>query len=91
LNAPPSLGGTPHLVQTGENLVEDKRMITGMFPDRDSAESAYNGLIQRGYSKDDVDLVMDRRSLHRSARLALDGTIRLVTAQAAIGAAHVGG
>ncbi len=34
------------------------RMVTGMFRDRESAERAYNSLTTRGYSKDDVNLVM---------------------------------
>src|ERR1700712_243135 len=34
------------------------RMVTGLFSDRDSAERAYQALPERGYSKDDVNLVM---------------------------------
>jgi len=34
------------------------RMMTGMFRDRDSAERAYSSLSSRGYTKDDVNLVM---------------------------------
>ena len=38
---------------------DNKRsMVTGMFADRDSTERAYNALHERGYSKDDVNLVM---------------------------------
>ncbi|CAA9289841.1 MAG: hypothetical protein AVDCRST_MAG56-4477 [uncultured Cytophagales bacterium] len=33
-------------------------MVTGMFPDRDSAERAYGTVSSRGYSKDDVNLIM---------------------------------
>ncbi|MEJ7863110.1 MAG: CsbD family protein [Pyrinomonadaceae bacterium] len=33
-------------------------MLTGMFTDRDSAERAYNSAISRGYSKDEVNLMM---------------------------------
>lgn len=33
-------------------------MLTGMFTDRDSAEKAYDALHERGYTKDDVNLVM---------------------------------
>ena len=36
----------------------DQRMLTGMFRDRQSAESAYNSLSSRGYSQDDVNLMM---------------------------------
>ena len=33
-------------------------MVTGLFHDRESAERAYGSLEQRGYGKDDVNLVM---------------------------------
>ena len=33
-------------------------LLTGMFHDRASAESAYNTLHERGYNKDDVNLIM---------------------------------
>ncbi|MCL6462366.1 MAG: hypothetical protein I4O51_10930 [Flavobacterium micromati] len=33
-------------------------MLTGMFADRESTESAYNALNERGYTKDEINLVM---------------------------------
>jgi len=33
-------------------------MVTGLFPDRESAEYAYNTTAGRGYGKDDVNLLM---------------------------------
>ena len=36
----------------------DSSYVTGLFRDRDSAERAYQSLTDRGYSKDDVNLVM---------------------------------
>jgi len=33
-------------------------MLTGMFRDRESAERAYNSAISRGYTKDDVNVMM---------------------------------
>lgn len=41
-------------------------MVTGLFPDRASAERAYESLSSRGYSQDDVNLVMsdDARKRH---------------------------
>ena len=41
-------------------------LVTGLFPDRDSAEAAYNSAHSRGYSNEDVNLVMsdDTRSRH---------------------------
>lgn len=38
---------------------DNKRpMLTGMFSDRESTEQAYNTLHERGYSKDDINLMM---------------------------------
>jgi hypothetical protein len=37
---------------------EQGKMVTGLFTDRDSAERAYQNLQQRGYGRDDVNLVM---------------------------------
>src|SRR3954465_12337742 len=34
------------------------RMVTGLFRDRESAERAYNSMTTRGYTKDDVNLMM---------------------------------
>ncbi len=34
------------------------KMVTGLFRDRESAESAYRSLSDRGYGKDDVNLLM---------------------------------
>jgi hypothetical protein len=40
-------------------------MVTGLFPDRESAEAAYNAAQARGYSKDDVNLVMSDETRKR--------------------------
>jgi len=42
------------------------RLVTGMFKDRESAERAYGSLTSRGYSNDDVNLLMsdDTRKKH---------------------------
>ncbi|WP_203226847.1 hypothetical protein [Confluentibacter flavum] len=44
--------------QMGENDTTDQGMLTGMFRDRESTENAYNTLQERGYTKDDINLVM---------------------------------
>ena len=43
-------------------------MLTGMFTDRASTENAYNALHERGYSKDDINLIMsdETREKHYS-------------------------
>ena len=33
-------------------------LMTGLFPDRESAERGYSSLSERGYTKDDVNVVM---------------------------------
>ena len=45
---------------------EDGQLVTGLFPDRASAEAAYGAATERGYSRDDVNLVMsdETRATH---------------------------
>lgn len=43
----------------------DSRLVTGLFPDRASAEAAYNSASERGYSTDDVDVVMSDETRKR--------------------------
>lgn len=44
--------------QMDKNRTTDRGMLTGMFRDRESTEHAYNTLHERGYTKDDINLVM---------------------------------
>src|ERR1700754_1171317 len=46
------------------------RMVTGLFRDRDSAERAYNSVTTRGYSNDDVNLLMSDET--RKKHFAVD-------------------
>lgn len=41
------------------------QLVTGLFPDRDSAERAYGGITERGYAKDDINVVMSDDTRHR--------------------------
>lgn len=41
---------------------ERGKMLTGMFSDRESTEKAYNSLHERGYTKDDINLVMSDKT-----------------------------
>lgn len=45
---------------------KDQRMVTGLFPDRASAERAYGIITTRGYGSDDLNLMMsdDTRKAH---------------------------
>ena len=51
---------------TGTGTGSRGRMVTGLFRDRESAERAYGSMASRGYSKDDVSLMMsdDTRKTH---------------------------
>ncbi len=41
-----------------ENNTSNSQMMTGMFRDKESAERAYDSLHARGYSDDDINLMM---------------------------------
>jgi hypothetical protein len=62
MNSNTGIGGTGSVSGT----TGSSRMMTGMFRDRESAERAYQSLSSRGYTKDDVNLVMsdDTRKRH---------------------------
>jgi len=47
-------------------MQDDSRLMTGMFRNRESCEGAYGCLMNRGYTKDDVTLLMsdDARRRH---------------------------
>lgn len=40
----------------------NNKMLTGLFRDRDSAENAYRSLESRGYSRDDVNVLMSDKT-----------------------------
>ena len=46
-------------------MTNEKPLITGLFPDRESAEMGYNTLAERGYTKDDVNVVMSEETKKR--------------------------
>ena len=51
------------------NTTTDNRpLVTGLFPDRSSAEAAYEAASERGYAKEDLNLVMsdETRARHFS-------------------------
>lgn len=63
-NTNPTMTGSSAATTSGGS----GNLVTGLFPDRTSAEAAYNAAHSRGYSKDDVNLVMsdDTRKRHFS-------------------------
>jgi hypothetical protein len=54
------------MAETSGSAEGRSRMVTGLFRDRESAERAYNSVTTRGYSNDDVNLMMsdDTRKKH---------------------------
>ena len=46
-------------------MTDEKPLMTGLFPDRDSAEKGYQALSDRGYSKDDINVVMSDETKKR--------------------------
>lgn len=41
------------------------RVVTALFTDRDQAERAYRALVDRGYTRDDIDIVMSDETRKR--------------------------
>ena len=66
----------------------DRPLMTGLFPDRDSAELGYSALSERGYSKDDVNVAMSEET--RKKHFVAAGTETELGNKAAEGAG-VGG
>jgi hypothetical protein len=50
---------------TEENSMAQDTMVTGLFRDRDSAERAYQSVTERGYDRNDVNLVMSDETRQR--------------------------
>jgi len=48
--------------QTDDNKVAENEMLTGMFRDRRSTENAYNSMHERGYTEDEINLVMSKET-----------------------------
>ena len=68
MNMNPNNVSTPSTGTMASSSTGSGNMVTGLFPDRASAEAAYKAAHSRGYSKDDVNLVMsdDTRKRHFS-------------------------
>ncbi len=54
-----------HNQRTQNSTTDERGMLTGMFRDRESTENAYNTMQERGYSKDDINLVMSDETRNR--------------------------
>ena len=67
----------------------DPRLVTGLFPDRDSAERAYSSIASRGYDRDDVNLVMSDET--RARHFAPDTGVTTELGTKAAEGAGIGG
>ena len=45
-----------------DNSAAEEGMLTGMFRDRRSTEKAYNSMHERGYTEDEINLVMSKET-----------------------------
>lgn len=79
--------------QRGETTTTDRSMLTGMFRDRESTENAYNALQERGYKKDDINVVMSdkTRKKHFSGNDVKDTEIGTKAAEGAGKGSAIGG
>ena len=75
--------------RTTPSRTTDKPLVTGLFRDRDSAERAYQAVSDRGYGKDDVNLVMSDET--RSRHFAKDGEVETELGNKAASGAGIGG
>jgi len=41
-----------------DTVVSENRVVSGIFKNRESAEKAYNMLLEKGYTRDEINLVM---------------------------------
>jgi len=71
----------------------EARLITGLFPDRESAERAYASLNERGYGRDAVDVVMsdETRRLHFATERAVKTEVGNLAAEGAGIGGAIGG
>src|SRR5438067_605712 len=57
--------GTHPSTPTRRISMAESRIVTGLFPDRASAERAYSSVAVRGYGTDDINLVMSDETRNR--------------------------
>ena len=62
LNDHPKNGDHKNSNLENDNNAADQAMLTGMFRDRRSTEKAYNSMHERGYTEDEINLVMSKET-----------------------------
>ncbi len=63
--------GENQMAETTGSATGRSKMVTGLFRDRESAERAYGSVTTRGYSNDDVNLLMSDET--RKKHFTVDG------------------
>ena len=53
------------MANTSASRTAQSGMVTGLFPDRESAERAYGSMKERGYREDDLNLIMSDETRKR--------------------------
>jgi hypothetical protein len=79
--------------EVAEPTTTDSTMVTGMFRDRESTEKAYRALHERGYTKDEINLIMsdETRKKHFSGDDVKDTEIGTKAAEGAGKGSAIGG
>jgi hypothetical protein len=80
----------PPFIMKGNEMAESK-VVAGLFRDRDSAERAYQDITDRGYGRDDVDLVMSDETRRRHFDSAAAGGVQTELGSKAAEGAGIGG
>jgi hypothetical protein len=80
-----------HLRAEEDAMAEQSPILTGMFRDRESAERAYGSLTGRGYSRDDITLLMSDEARRRHFGDRKDTELGTKAAEGAGVGAAVGG
>jgi hypothetical protein len=76
--------------RTGRSIYTDKGIVTVIFPDKEHAEQAYNFLLEKGYKKEDITLVMSeetRNKFYPMTEVDTTDSTSIVLKDAAIGGA----
>lgn len=69
----------------------DRSMLTGMFPDRESTENAYKMLNERGYTKDEIYVIMSDETRKKNFSGKLETEIGTKAAEGAGKGSAIGG
>ena len=80
------------MTATHEHQTTEGDLLTGTFRDRESAEKAYDSLTSRGYTKDDINVIMsDDTRKHHFSQTSVTTDLGNKAAEGGITGATVGG